>query len=139
MIPILDQKCFTDILDTYETKPVVMWGAGKFAKNTLELFLSHHIKIHAICDNEERKCGSDLLGVPIVSPASFQGKWEDVVVQIACLGDFETEVLAQELEYSPKKVMGTSEIYKLMFFFALNDVLVQREMVDLPRVRKKNS
>ncbi len=123
MIPIMNKQEIEDLLKKYQTHTLIFFGAGAFGQRILEDFQNHGMNVDVICDNDESKWGTDLLGVPIVSPNDLGSKWENGIVQIACLDPFEDEVAKQLKEYPCKEVLGTNVTKKILLYHALEDAL----------------
>lgn len=49
-------------LDRDQTRPLVLWGAGRNGKDLAKLILAHESQFHWVCDNE-RKIGKDVYGI----------------------------------------------------------------------------
>lgn len=56
MIPIFSMSP-AELLETYKTHKVVLWGAGEMGKKFYELLNYFDIEVYAFCDNNEALWG----------------------------------------------------------------------------------
>lgn len=55
-------QLFDETLSIYSNKTVVIWGAGNYGKKMLELFECLHIRVYAVCDNNQDLWGKSIKG-----------------------------------------------------------------------------
>lgn len=87
-----------DKLTVYKENEVVLFGSGFWGRDIKKTLEFHGIKISIFCDNDERKWGSDVEGIKILSPAQLKERYsEKTVVQISTVFSKEVEKQLQAL------------------------------------------
>lgn len=83
-------------------KKVVLFGASKGG----ESFITHnqHLKVLAIVDNDTQRWGSQLLGIPIISPKELASiNYEQVIITSQWLDSIKSQLI-NELKVAPNKI-----------------------------------
>lgn len=65
------KRLFIDVFDKCDSRKIILFGSGNFAKRFLEIYGDDH-DIVRILDNRQEKWDSDLNGIPIRSPESIK-------------------------------------------------------------------
>lgn len=116
MIPIFNK---VPDLAVHRSKKVVLWGAGECGQVTAKLFRQLDLPIAFICDSDATKWGTQLLGIPVVSPSTLETEEEGTCcIQISCKDRAEKEIEKQA------ETMGFSTVFRydfvLMLLFHVN-------------------
>ncbi|MCM1103243.1 MAG: FkbM family methyltransferase [Clostridium sp.] len=74
---------YDDFRENIGDKKLVIFGAGTDGKMTYDILRKNGISVHAFCDNDEAKWGSDFCGRTVFSPAEVKEQREDYYVVIA--------------------------------------------------------
>ena len=80
-----------DELNIYKENKVVLFGAGTFGKEMLNTFLSLGIKPYAFCDNDVKKHGSIIEGLPVLPFEAVIKEKDNIIIQITTLSEREIE------------------------------------------------
>lgn len=106
----LKKLCTWEIFFQKKAKPLVFFGAGLESKKALALFQSHHATLPvAICDNDRKKQGTTVKGIPVLSLEEALTQYKDCVFLITNRR-FYWAIYAQMEE-----VIGEERILKLSF------------------------
>lgn len=81
-----EEKWSTDIAGRH----TVIFGAGAYGRQALDLLDGIGISICVFCDNNREKWGSECYGIPIISPAQAASAYKDCCYVIASKADSET-------------------------------------------------
>lgn len=81
------QRRFVDIFRNTEKKKLILFGSGKVAAHFLSTY-GHKYEIPFVLDNDRRKWGSQLDGIPIQSPLFLQGKQFGEYQVMICIRDY---------------------------------------------------
>ncbi|MFG6330253.1 MAG: adenylyltransferase/cytidyltransferase family protein [Lachnospiraceae bacterium] len=96
------QRLFVDIFKNTENKKLYLFGSGNFARKFLALY-GEEYEIAGILDNQEEKWGTDLEGIPVMSPAVLKNMDPAAGKVIICIKNY-VEVLKQVREYGVRNV-----------------------------------
>lgn len=61
-------------------RKIAYFGAGAYCRQILQLY---KLEVSALIDNDEKKKGKEILGVPIISPGDIVN-WQDYLIVITC-------------------------------------------------------
>lgn len=81
------QRRFVDIFRNTEKKKLVLFGAGKVAAHFLAIY-RHEYEISCLLDNDRRKWGCMLDGIPIQPPSFLQDKQPGEYQVMICIRDY---------------------------------------------------
>lgn len=87
------QRLFIDIFKNVKNKKIYLFGSGNFTKKFLALYGDEY-EIAGILDNNETKWGSEMDGIPILSPSALSDLDSTTYKVIICIKNY-TGVLAQ--------------------------------------------
>lgn len=106
------QKLFVDIFDGIEKYKVVLFGTGNFARRFIELY-SSVVDIECAVDNNASKWGSEVNGVPILSPSELEKKDRKKYKVIICIKSY-LGVLqqVQKMGFDNISVFDTNMVYQ---------------------------
>lgn len=96
----------------YEGKTIVLWGAGYFGEIFIESLRKYDVKLSAFCDNNEKRWGSMLHEVPIISPedlVEMQKIDSNLLLQISCYAKNEIEVRKQAEELGILNILSVGD------------------------------
>ena len=89
-------------MDRDNSRPLVLWGAGKNGKDLAKLILQKEEEIHWICDNE-KKIGKNIYGITLEHYSSLSKiKNAQVVIAVAS-PDGQNEIIAELIRNRMKK------------------------------------
>lgn len=109
------QRIFVDIFHNADTRKLILFGSGKYAKKFFALY-HHEYAIDAIIDNEKSKWGQAMDGIAIYSPDYLKGlqsggykvivcikNYAPIVWQLEQMGITEYSVYEPERDYPRKR------------------------------------
>lgn len=97
------QRLFVDIFKGAEGKKLVLFGSGRYADRFLALY-GRRQQVEFIADNNEKRWGEKMSGVPICSPNIFKDMSAQDYRVIICIKDY-LSVLHQLEEFGVKDVV----------------------------------
>lgn len=105
MVPISTLK---KPFQRHRNVPVVLWGAGTYGVRTLKVFQEQKLDVVAVCDKDEKKWGTQLLGVDIISPKQLEEKDRDAtLIQVSCV-----DVIGEEAAEEARQ-LGFSVVFTM--------------------------
>lgn len=120
--------------DIYNKSTVILWGCGVLGEQFLTFAKKVDIIVHACCDNDETKWGTEFYGIPVISPQELKilnhkcikkGDGKELLVQLAMLAHNEKVVLEQLPELEITQVVQTITIFKGTAHLAVNKFLLK--------------
>ncbi len=82
-----------DKLTTYKEHEVVLFGAGFWGRDIKKNLEFHGIKVSFFCDNNEKKWGSYMDGIEILSPVQLRERYsEEILIQISVASGQDVEM-----------------------------------------------
>lgn len=79
----------------YQGKELVLWGAGAMGYDCMQVLEQYHLPVKYFCDSNEKRCGTEFHGIPIISPSMLKELCErenNILIQIAVTELFEESV-----------------------------------------------
>ncbi|MGH0601553.1 FkbM family methyltransferase [Bacillus mycoides] len=81
-LELIIDKC-AELLKKFESTSIVLFGAGEIGVEYLRYFRAHHITDRLLfCDNDSRKRGTLIEGVPVISFDDLKTKYSDSFILI---------------------------------------------------------
>lgn len=81
------RRIFIDIFKDADTKKLILFGSGNFAKRFLDLYQEDY-PVYAVVDNKKESWGETINGVTIQSPAIFNELKPDECKVIICIKNY---------------------------------------------------
>lgn len=81
------QKLFVDIFYNTDSRKILLFGSGAYAKHFLSAY-RFDCSVDALIDNDPNKWGTKLNGIPIVSPDSLRDLPDDSYKVIICVKNY---------------------------------------------------
>jgi len=113
---IAEQYLF-NIKKDISSKPIVIFGCGNLGKKIGNFLLSKDTNLVAYSDNNESKWGSNLNGVPILSPAKAEELYGTVAIFIICIWSPERSYAQFKKQLSDLGIINIAHVAAIMLSF----------------------
>lgn len=120
--------------ELYSKHTLILWGCRVLGEKFVTFAKKTDLHIHACCDNDSSKWGTEFLGIPVISPKELEalaGEDKGVLVQLALVPKNQSAVISQLEE------MGISNYAKTVEnFYSFAHIIPRKFLEKYPNVRE---